>query len=177
MSDPPTPAHEADEKEPAPDPAQDEPGTPSEGEGAAEPQVTRPIPVRPPTPVRRKVGRPTTPEPVRAGLEGDDAGGVGAVEPLEVELELPDGVVTVRVRGRSRGHTSEGAADLLLLGFHRPGEEEAVREALVVGDSLEALSPAQLETAWERGREPRDPFEPSELFPDTSRSRGRGRGR
>ena len=143
----------------------------------ARPEAKRPIPVRAPRPVREE-GRPTVPKPVRAGLSGSPgSGGAGDPEVPEVELELPDETLAVRVRGRSRGHTSEGSANLLLLGFHRPDEDGPVREALVVGSSLEALSPLQLEAAWEKSREPRDPFRPSQLFPGTSRNRGRGRGR
>lgn len=143
--------------------------------------VRRPIPVRPPAPVTegRDPARATMPRPVRAGMDGGEAPPVpgGVVGEAEVLLELPDQTLAVRVRGRSRGHTSQGKADLLLLGFHREDEEEPVRETLVVGSSLEALTPLGLEAAWRKGRKPRDPFEPTELFPETSRSRGRGRGR
>jgi hypothetical protein len=142
-------------------------------DGPDEPRVTRPKPVRP-----RPAGRATTPKPVRAGLGGDaDAEPVGVVEDAEAELHLDGETLVVRVRGRSRGHTSQGAADLLLLGFHRQAEEEPVRESLMVGDALEELTPLQLEAAWRSGRPPRDPFEETELFPETSRNRGRGRGR
>ncbi len=152
-------------------PPDDDPSAPAPGE-PSRPRAARPRPVRP-----RPAGEATTPKPVRAGLSGDDGPeGARLVDEPEVELELQEETLLVRVRGRSRGHTSQGSADLLLLGFHRADEEEPEREALVVGKTLEALTPRQLEAAWRAGRPPRDPFEETELFPETSRARGRGHG-
>jgi len=173
------------EPQDAPSPDPDFPGG-DEGRGAREGAsedaarggAVRPTPVRAPRPVGGPPGRPTTPKPVRAGLERENVDPAGTLtSPEEVELEVGDATLTVRVRGRSRGRAGHGAADLLLLGFHRPDEDEPCRDALVVGQSLEALTPMELAAAWTRGREPRDPFEPSDLFPGTRRKRGGGRGR
>lgn len=196
-----SPSSDTGDDTPIPRPVEPPSGAADGRDDGDGPAVPRPIPVRPPGApagsgdagggddaggdgeegggARSRAARPTTPRPVRAGLGSDEpeAAPVAVVEPPEVTLELPDGELTVRVRGRSRGHTSQGVADLLLLGFHRAGEDEPAREALVVGRSLEALSRHELETAWRRSRESRDPFEPAELFPGTRRSRGRGRGR
>lgn len=147
------------------------------GDGPA--RVPRPIPVRAPRPVTgdREAARATTPRPVRSGLDTPEPPETpgGSPEEESVRLELDDRTLVVHVRGRARGHTSQGKADLLLLGFHDEGEDEPVREALVVGSSLAALTPFRLEAAWRAGRTPRDPFAPTELFPETDRNRGRGR--
>lgn len=147
-------------------------------------EVRRPTPVRPRSVAddvdASGAARATTPTPVRSALSGvepEEPPLQGPVEEHRVEVEVAGELREVRVRGRSRGHTSQGVADLLLVGFHRPGEEEPHREALVVGRTLEELGAEELERAWARGREPRDPFEPSELFPGTRRNRGRRRGR
>jgi hypothetical protein len=157
-------------------PQGDADSSPGTEEGGV-PEVTRPIPVRAPRPAGDEgSAEAAVPKPVRAGLEPESPPPAAAMaEVVEVSLELDQETLAVRVRGRARGSTSQGAADLLLLGFHREGEEEPVREAMVVARRLEDLSPLQLEEAWNEGREPRDPNAPSELFPETSRNRGRGR--
>lgn len=104
---------------------------------------------------------------------------VAAAEALagegERSLEAGGETWTVRLRGRARGHVSQGVADLMLLGFHRSDEVDPTREALVPGRSLEHLGGEDLRRAWERSRPVRDPFESSELFPGTRRKRNRGR--
>ena len=104
-----------------------------------------------PTPVRDVTA--TTPPP--------------AVDPdiEEADVEADGKSWTVRVTGRS-GASSGSPAPLLLLGFWASGSSEGPpeREVMTVGRLLADLTPAQLESALERSREPPEPDRPRRFF-------------
>jgi hypothetical protein len=114
-------------------PAPDSPGPSAEVTAAAAAEFK-------PTPVR-----------VMAAAESDSVQTDRVVE--EASFELEGAFWSVRVLGRAGGG-SASTAPLLLLGFW-PGPEvqgDPVREHMVVGRSLDAMSQADLREAFSRAR-------------------------
>ncbi len=144
-------------------------------------------PSKPPRPARPTPAREGAPAPKRPSAGGD--GGKGAPpsparpqggEPAGPPPPVPEEDVEqasvdidgrtwiVRVLGRAGGGASVGVqatVPLLMLGFQRlDAEGGAERESLVVGRALSALTPEQLEAAFEKstparsdsGQEPPD---------------------
>jgi hypothetical protein len=103
----------------------------------------------------------------------------------EVELEVGNERWCVVVLGRSGGRGS-AAVPLLLLGFRRTAgdstdvavedrsDRSVEREALVVGRTLAALTPTELERALEDSREP--PPQSTRIPSENRSRRGRGHG-
>lgn len=139
-----------------PTPAREGAVTPERARRSRRPDKGKPLPAR--SASGRKPGAPAPPAP-----ESD-------IEETSVEADGVEWIV--RLLGRARGGASASftsAVPLLLLGFRPSGEEDAVeREALVVGRTLAALTPEQLEQALRRAA-PGGPGGASATPPGSSR--------
>lgn len=151
------------------------------------PRPARPTPAREgaPAPKRRSArggeGQGGPPPPARA-RPPEPSGPPPSVPEEDVEqasVEVGGRMWIVRVLGRAGGGASSGVqapVPLLLLGFLRSEEDErAEREALVVGRTLAALTPEQLEAAFAKSTPAREKSvrEP----PSDESGRGGRRGR
>jgi hypothetical protein len=123
-----------------------------------------------------KVGGGRPPPPARALTQTEN----GPLEPVPpdvdgAQLAMAGDVWHIRVLGRSGG-VGPTAVPMLLLGFWPEGEAEgeAVREALIVGRTLEALTTLDLENALAASREPRGPSQRPTREERRPRRRGDG---
>ena len=154
------------------DPTDNEDRSPAPRPPSARPPSARPAPPPPARGGARKPARPrqrdrrgpaartrneSTAKPTPARLvEGSRNGTGGEPDVPETVIEHDGRLWTVRLLGRARGGPSTGAVPLLLLGFWEGQGASAcgppALEHLMVGRTLCALSPGQLEVALERAR-------------------------